>query len=178
MHLKSQDVLVLLKLIAQGDKHWTFNNLAIELGMSPSEVHAASSRAVKARLAVRSDIQGKVVPNIRNLKEFLINGLQYVYVPERAGMTRGIPTAYAAPPLEGRIVAGNEPPPVWPDPDGHVRGESFSPLYKSVPVAAKQDSLLYELLVLVDAIRGGRARERELAIKELEMRLDHYGHYD
>ena len=32
-------------------------------------------------------------------------------------------------------------------------------LYKSVSTAARSDPALYELLVLVDAIRGGRARE-------------------
>lgn len=31
--------------------------------------------------------------------------------------------------------------------------------------------LLYEWLALVDAIRVGRARERELAVKELRSRL-------
>jgi hypothetical protein len=30
---------------------------------------------------------------------------------------------------------------------------------------------LYELLALVDAIRDGRAREREIAIRELKARL-------
>jgi len=59
----------------------------------------------------------------------------------------------------------------WPDPMGETRGSSFSPLYKSVPKAARNDKALYELLVLVDAIRGGRARERELAIKEIKRRL-------
>jgi len=32
--------------------------------------------------------------------------------------------------------------------------------------------LLHELLALVDAIRGGRARERQLAIGELRKRLE------
>jgi predicted acyltransferase (DUF342 family) len=31
--------------------------------------------------------------------------------------------------------------------------------------------LLYDYLVIVDAIRDGRARERELAIRELKMRF-------
>jgi len=60
---------------------------------------------------------------------------------------------------------------VWPDPDGEARGSSFTPLYKSVPGAARADPALYELLVLVDAIRGGRARERDIAIRELQQRL-------
>jgi hypothetical protein len=52
-----------------------------------------------------------------------------------------------------------------------VRGESFGPLYKSAPKAARQDAQLYELLALVDAIRAGRARERRLAAEMLEARL-------
>ena len=65
--------------------------------------------------------------------------------------------------------------PIWPYTEGQVRGESFSPLYKSAPLAAKNDPALYELLVLIDAIRGGRARERDIAKKELTKRLENYG---
>jgi len=43
----------------------------------------------------------------------------------------------------------------------------LQPLYKSVPAAAKKDKRLYQYLVLVDAIRGGRARERSMAIEIL-----------
>jgi hypothetical protein len=52
-----------------------------------------------------------------------------------------------------------------------VRGTAFSPLYSAAPRAARSDPQLYELLVLVDAIRGGRARERDIAVKELKKRL-------
>jgi hypothetical protein len=47
-------------------------------------------------------------------------------------------------------------------------------LHKAVPVAVKQDSSLYEMLALVDAIRGGRAREKEAARKEMRKRLEAY----
>jgi hypothetical protein len=72
------------------------------------------------------------------------------------------------------VSSDSEPPPVWPDANGDVRGESFAPLYKSVPVAARKDPKLYELLALVDAIRGGRARERELAKKLIQRELEQY----
>lgn len=169
MVLKPQDVLVLLKLVALREKHWSYNKLAIELGMSPAEVHAAARRAQVSQLAVKKD--GKLVPDIRNLGEFLVHGLRYVFVPEWGEMTRGMPTLFAAAPLNVMISPSAEPVPVWPDPEGEVRGTSFSPLYKSAPKAARADSVLYELLVLVDAIRGGRARERETASRELQQRL-------
>ncbi len=55
-----------------------------------------------------------------------------------------------------------------------MRGQAFSPLYKLAPRAALSDPKFYELLVLVDAIRGGRARERQIAIEELKKRLARY----
>lgn len=172
MNLKPQDILFLLKLISVGKKPWSFNKMSVDLSMSPSEVHAAAKRAVAARLAVKDN--GNIWPNLRNLEDFLLHGIQYVFVPERGALSRGMPTAYAASPMNASIVADNEPPPVWPDSEGEVRGESFSPLYKSAPIAAKKDPKLYQLLALVDAIRGGRARERSIAAKELKKRLDQY----
>ena len=82
-----------------------------------------------------------------------------------------MPTSYAAPPLSRVLARAQEPPPVWPDEEGEVRGYEFSPLYKSVPFCRRRDAKLYELLALVDAIRGGAMREREVAIRELRARL-------
>lgn len=158
----------MLKLVVLGKKHWSFNKLALDLGMSSSEVHGAAKRALAAGLAVK---EGDAIrPDVRNLGEFLDHGIQYVFVPDRGGLIRGIPTACAAPPLS-HTMGVDEFPAVWPDPEGTVRGESFSPLYKSAPVAAKNDPDLYPLLALVDAIRGGRAGECDVAKKELKKRL-------
>lgn len=163
----------MLKLLAIERQPWTYAPLAVELGMSVSQLHAAVKRAMRARLAVRQD--DVVIPHVRNLHEFLVHGLKYVFVPQMGELTRGIPTAHAAPPLLQHFVATDEPPPVWPHPAGEVRGQAFSPLYKLAPQAALADQQLYELLVIVDGIRGGRAREQAIAIKELEKRLDTNG---
>lgn len=173
MLLKPQDILVLLKLVALEKTEWSYNRLAVALFMSPAEVHAAAKRALSAQLAAMGD-QTAIVPNVRNLEEFLVHGVKYVFVPELGAMTRGIPTGHAAPPLMEHFIPSTEPPPVWPDPDGDVRGQAFAPLYRSVPSAAREDHALYELLVLVDAIRGGRSRERAIAIRELQERLARY----
>ena len=74
-------------------------------------------------------------------------------------------------PLRAHFRSASEAPPVWADPEGTVRGESLEPLYPTVPRAARADAKLYEWLALVDAVRAGRARERELAVKELRSRL-------
>lgn len=171
MTLKPQDILLLLKLLARGKSSWTFNSLALELNMSPSEVHGAAKRVQASKLAIEDKDQ--VRPNVRNLLEFLQHGIQYVFVPDLGGLIRGLPTVHAAPPMN-KVFQDEELPPVWPDPEGEVRGLSFAPLYKSVPTAVKRDPMLYELLVLVDAIRAGRAREKNWAIKELNKRFARY----
>lgn len=173
MILKPQDVLVLLKLVALGQQRWSYASLAMALGMSASQLHSAVKRAQGCQLALRAG--DAIVPNKRNLEEFLVHGLKFVFVPEMGELTRGMPTSYAAAPLAEHFVDPGEPPPVWPDPLGEVRGISFSPLYKLVPIAARNDADLYQLLVLVDAIRGGRARERAIAIKLLKERLQAHG---
>ena len=82
-----------------------------------------------------------------------------------------MPTAHACAPLDALIVSPtSDLPPVWPYKDGAVRGEVFHPLYSSVPEAALRNPALHQLLALFDAIRGGRPRERALAIKILDER--------
>jgi hypothetical protein len=167
MILKPQDIVIMLKLLVRNGSEWSYPALSYELSMSASEVHAGVKRAVAAQLM---DMHRKI-PVKRNLLEFLIHGVKYAYPPDRGGITRGIATSYAAQPLKELITQPDEPPPVWPDPEGQVRGYEFSPLYSSVPQACKVDPKLYELLALVDAIRDGRARERKIAIKEIQSRI-------
>ena len=167
MILKPQDIYILLKLVAMGESQWSYASVAGELFMSASEVHAGIKRAVAARLMSSDSVR----PLKKSLEEFLIHGVKYAFPPDHGGLTRGVPTGYAASPLKDIITQPNEPPPVWPDPEGNTRGYEFSPLYKTVPKAAAKDAKLYELLAIVDAIRDGRARERDIAIKELKVRL-------
>lgn len=174
MILKPQDVVILLKLVAWGPQAWTYQRLAVELSISQSEAHAGVRRAVAARLmSDAASASGR--PVLSALEEFLVHGVRYAYPPERGELTRGMPTGYAAPPLNKVIVQPGDPPPVWPYAEGTVRGYSLLPLFPSVPIAASRDPALYELLALVDAIRDGRARERSLATKELASRLSAYG---
>jgi hypothetical protein len=170
--LKPQDVVVVLKLSIP-ESPVSYLELAHELGISGSEVHAAVRRAWRAGLLNISTLR----PKREALLEFLVHGLKYVFPAERGSSTRGMPTAFAAPPLKQHFVAEPlvgvmaRPIPVWPDAEGEVRGEELKPLYRSVPKAARKDPELYELLVLVDAIRSGGARERQLASDELTRRL-------
>lgn len=103
------------------------------------------------------------------LLDFLIHGLRYVFPQQPGAITNGIPTAHSAPPLSGEINSTESY--VWPSEHGSVRGLAIQPLFPSVPNAVLKDEQLYELLALVEGVRVGRARERELAIEELRSRI-------
>jgi hypothetical protein len=168
MIAKSLDVVVLLQLLLERGRK-TYAQLSKELGISASEIHAAVRRCVDAGLIEPSSR----MPLRKPLEEYLLHGVRYAFPAKRGPLARGIPTAHAAPPLVAQI-SSDDLPPVWPDPEGEVKGYALEPLYSSVPKAAKANRRLYELLALVDAIRDGRARERKLAEEELKKRLCHY----
>ena len=170
MALKSQDIVVLLKICGyEIDARPSYANLASELSMSASEVHSAVKRLKNSKLINVFALKEK--PNLTAIEEFLIHGVKYSFPEERGRMTRGIPTSYAAEPLNKLINIGDEPIPVWAFAEGNTRGISIIPLYKTVPQAAIKDPILYRRLALVDALRGGRARERNLAEQELRKSL-------
>lgn len=169
MSLKPQDVMVVLKLLSYRGKRPPMSVIAADLGVSPSEVHAAFQRLKQSGLLHGPEMQDR--PNFSALEEFLLHGLKYTFPAKHGQVTRGVPTAYAALPLKREISSSDELPPVWPWAEGEARGIAFEPLYKTAPIAVLRDPMLYEFLALVDAIRGGRARERKLAERELLNRL-------
>lgn len=168
--LKPQDLVVVSKLACHRDRSFTYSQLAIDLDISASEVHACVRRATLARLVTVDD--GGVLRVVRlAFLEFAQHGARYAFPPIWGSPARGMTTGYAAPPLRELIVQSGELPPVWPDPEGQTRGITLLPLYATVPFAASRDKLLYECLALLDALRAGAARERELAADLLQARL-------
>ncbi len=163
MALKPQDVFVTLKIVAAKSERPPYSQLAAELAMSSSEVHASVKRAQFAHLLHGPKLQNR--PNLAALEEFLIHGLKYVFPAERGELTR-VATSYAAKPLRNVISQSKEPAPVWPYEAGKQRGIAFEPLYKTAPIAALRDPSFYEYLVLADALRDGRTRERRYAERE------------
>ncbi len=162
----------MLKLVALGDEPWTYASLAVDLEMSASQVHSAIQRAIRADLVY--EIDDRIRVHVRNLEEFLVHGMRYVIAPERGATSRGMATLTSAPPIAALFLDSDETI-VWPDPSGDTRGESLVPIYKTAPEAARNDPVLYELLVIADALRAGRAREKQAAKKELKKRLRKYG---
>lgn len=164
--MKPQDVLLLLKIVSNNTPSWNQKPMAEALGLSQSEVSEAVGRCKFAGLLAPN---GKVVMKMA-LMEFLQFGLRYVFPVKPGAVVRGVPTSHSAKPLSDEIQSTEAY--VWPYGKGTVRGHSILPLYPSVPEAALKDEKLHELLALVDALRVGRAREKELAITALKKRLD------
>jgi hypothetical protein len=179
--MKPQDVVVLAKLLSfqKKKKNWTQISLAEELCLSPSQVNYALKRLAQARLLAPvlskdKNNEIKLVPVMQACEEFLIHGFKYVFPPEFGSQSPGLPTAYAAAPLNEIIVSGNDLPPVWPAiGEGAIRGIELKPLYHCVTksIIKFPDTYFYELLALLDAIRSGRARERNLGAEKIAKML-------
>lgn len=170
MSLKPQDVLIVLKLHCLAERDWSFVELGKSLGISVGEGHNAVNRAKASGLIYEREESLRVQP--KKLFDFLVHGVPAAFFPVRGQVTRGMPTSVFAPPLSEKIsVNEGDIPLVWPTESGTVRGESLTPLYPTVPMAATQDKALYELLVLVDGLRVGKAREKKLSIEMLEKRI-------
>ncbi len=168
--LKPQDLVVLLRLSLEAESMPTYAALGLELGLAASKVHASLVRAQQAQLVFK-DADGKPRLVREALRQFVLFGARYAFPAVRGEVTRGLPTLYAASPIKEKILAPSELPPVWPDKNGTVRGMALYPLYPNVPYAAQGNPSLYELLVLLDALRAGSARERALAQDLLNERL-------
>jgi hypothetical protein len=172
MQLKPQDLVIALKLIAIGDQTWSYAQLAAELFMSASEVHAGVKRGLQSKLLIQPGSDTQAQPNFKAIEEFVVHGVKYAFPADHGSIVRGMKTSYAADVFDGIFVYNQQYLPVWSDAEGADRGLSLSPLYKTAPKAAAIDVKLYALLALVDAIRDGRARERMIAEQLFHQRLN------
>jgi hypothetical protein len=165
--MRPVDVPVALRLAEEPEL--SYEALHNDLGISTSTAFQAVARLGAA---------GIVYPharkvNRRNLLEFLLHGVKYVFPAEIRGVVKGVPTAFAGPPLADKIAHSMAV--VWPDPQGSVIGESVAPLYPGATRLPQRCPGVYEMLTLVDAVRMGRARERKLAGEKLRRRLGQAG---
>src|ERR1700754_4681628 len=109
MELRPQDIVVVVKLLANKFPSWTYAKLGEELSLSASQVFRSVDRAEVARLLDAGSSLLKPCPappgwakdhpisfpNRKTLKEFLIHGFKYAFPAHRGGLVRGMPTAHA-----------------------------------------------------------------------------------
>ncbi len=182
--MKSQDIGLLLKLhclqrredgsngqIEHLKQRYSVRGLALETGISKSQVSLSLQRSFDVGLAKRDRKLGVPRTNTKGLFEFIAYGLRYVFPAKQGAVTRGVATSFGAPVLEEQLMSAGELVPVWPDAHGDTKGQAVAPLFKSVTYAIQKDDELYALLALVDAIRLGQPRERNLATELIQQRL-------
>jgi len=160
--MRPQDIAILLKLVAIGDIEWRQQVLANTLYVSASEISESLNRSRIARLI---DHDKKRV-NRQSLFEFLKFGVRYVFPQEPGGMSRGMVTGISHPFMKDFFAS--EYTYVWPDLKGEYIGLTIEPLYDNQPKAAREDSLFYKLLALLDVVRVGKVREVDVALNELK----------
>lgn len=163
--MRPQDIVVLLKILLEEGKPWTQLSLARALFMSQSEISASLSCSHYARLL--HDNGRKVVR--QSFMDLLQYGVPFVFPQQPGNMVRGVPTAHSAAPLK-KLIESTEHY-VWPYAKGTVRGHGIQPLFNTVMQAVELDAQLYELLALVDAVRVGKVREKNLALDMLRKRI-------
>lgn len=163
--MRPQDIVVILKLLVEENQPWNQISLAKALFISQSEISESLSRSKYARLLYD---KGKQVAR-QPFMDLLQYGIPYMFPQQPGAVVRGIPTAHSALPLKDEIQSSENY--IWPYAKGHMRGHSIQPLYSSVIQAVELDPQLYEFLALIDALRVGRAREKNLALEMLKRRI-------
>lgn len=162
MALRPQDIVLAIKMSLEKGPAKSNVQMAHELRISPAEAYNSVIRLRSARLLDSEDR-----PILRNLKNLIVHGIPYFYPAEVGSLVRGISVAHSGPILRDILKQSKDDKYVWPDPDGKELGQAIKPLFKSIPQAAKMDAKLYEVLSLIEALRVGKTRERELAEKHL-----------
>ncbi len=165
--MKSLDIIILCKLFiiqVDGRGRWTYSELAKEACLSVGETHASVKRIIKSRLY--DVFTESVIPSA--MEEFLIHGVKYAFPAEIGTLERGIPTSHSAPVFRNEIVRSENDVYVWPYAKGPARGLAIKPLSLNAPKATLKDDMLYDFLALIDALRVGRAREKNIAVNKLK----------
>mgnify|MGYP003691480993 CR=1 FL=1 len=162
--MRPQDIVILLKIVAQGGERVRLTPMANSLHISLSEVSEGLHRCKFAKLV---DERKKVVDKAA-LFEFLVHGIKYVFPLEAGRLVYGIKTAHSTDSLQNLFPDNQEDVFVWEMKGGTVKGQALTPLHKNVALAAKDDPKLYELLALVEVIRLNIEGEKEIAVGKLK----------
>jgi hypothetical protein len=174
--LKSQDILVVFKIISLKEEQFTHSKAASSILISQSEFSSSLRRLEKCGLfnTKKNSVHSLTLLN------FALYGIPVVFPVQRGTNIFGMPTAWSAFPLNTVVLQSAETC-VWPFAnvgalrvEGTTKGVSVLPIHKSMPEAAVNDQKLYQLLTLLDAMRLGKAREKEIAFTFLKKELGDY----
>jgi DNA-binding Lrp family transcriptional regulator len=140
----------------------TYGAMAERLGISKSTAHGSVRRLLKNRLIHESSTAMARVAEGSAL-DFLCFGVPYVFAPDTVPAARGVPTGLRSFAQNDADTMSGALSLVWPSRLGDGRGIGIAPLVPAAVELPARDPKLYRLLALVDALRIGDAREREVA---------------
>lgn len=164
--MKGQDFLVLVKVFFWSEGAWSNAVIGETLGLSKSQVHYSVKRCIQVGLIGEKTLAPKVDPML----EYIEHVIKFIHPPEWLGEEKGMPTAHSMEPLSNKVNAPIAV--VWPEETGHVEGQGLKPIHTNVPLASRKDRQLYEFMSLVEVFRSGKARERQMALAEIRIRVE------
>ena len=165
--LRPTDLYVLIGAIASRERKGSLRDLASRLAVDHTVVHRSLKNAEAAGL-YRAD-ERRV--NLASFEDLAVHAARFIAPAPLGAVTRGVPAAWAAKPISEQIrQSKSELPPVWPTADGKVRGQALRPLHPSAVKAAK-DRRSARLLAIVDSLRAGDVRVRDVASSALAKEL-------
>jgi hypothetical protein len=165
--VKGQDLLVLLKIFLWAEGRWSMSVLGDQLSLSKSQVHYSVKNCVQVGLLGEKTL----TPKPEAIKEFIGHAVKYLLPAKWLGQGIGIATAHSMEPL-CEVISAAGLPIIWEEPNGTLEGMILKPIHPSAPFASLIDRQLYEYLALIDALRSGRAREKNMALQELMTRIE------
>jgi hypothetical protein len=162
--LSPTDIYILTGVFASKQEDWSLRELAAKLHVEHTLVHRALKRAEIAGLYTASSRR----VHLANFEELMIHAARFIVPAQLGELVPGVPAAWAAEPISAIIhQPESEPPPVWPDALGVVRGQALEPLHPAAVQASQGVSELAKLLSIIDSLRAGDVRVREVAATAL-----------
>jgi DNA-binding transcriptional MocR family regulator len=156
--VKPLDTYVLAGLLAKDDP-WTYRSLADRLHLPHAAVQRALGRAEDAGLYVGDRRQ----VHLPHFEEFAVHALRFIAPARLGALVPGVPAGWAAEPMVTAIQSAEDQPPVWPYARGKVRGQALEPLHAAAPEAVEDWPELGEALAVLDSLRAGDSRVRQVA---------------
>jgi hypothetical protein len=158
--MKSEDVLILLKIAATRGLPWTEDYIASETGHEVAEVKRSLETLRTSRLIVNNQLRDE------EFKDFILFRVHNIFPARPGEIVRGICTG-AKP---GQFFTGNlpyTPITVWPYEHGKEMGYRIHPLSPHCCFAALNDPQLRKLLAITETMRIVGREARPWAASEL-----------
>ncbi|HEX3392158.1 MAG TPA: hypothetical protein VHS55_06320 [Solirubrobacteraceae bacterium] len=166
--LSSTDIYIVTGALTSDRDGWTLRDIADLLHVDHTLVHRALRRAGAAGLYMSSTRR----VNRPNFEELVTHAVRFIAPVQLGELTRGVPAAWSVDPISTIIhQQAHEHPPVWPHALGAMRGQTLEPLHPAAIEVSRANPVLGVLLSIIDSLRAGDMRVRQVAANLLHVVL-------